>query len=828
MPTDNSVSYQVYRSKDQTTLKLIELLAQYLELNEVDLTKSSFLAFVVEALSTLTTNTLFYQISAYREFFLTKAQLPSSIYNLSAFLGYVPSEASTAFVNVLFAFELSFTDSNVTFEIPEGFELSAGAIKFTTYYSTTINVLNNSTVTITVREDNKVYNLPYTISTDDQGIQYFSIVLPFKQFEIDIQEFQVPEDLQTYQFFDFDVAFSDISKKISDVLVEVRPPGSSGYETYTEFSSLFLMDETDKGYVKRRNDTGFNLQFGNGLIGYQPEPGSTVQVTTELTKGADGNIISGSITGKTTDIKTRISDDEGRAVNYTVTNPAPGSGGEDEEDIEQVRRNSITNLTALERLVTENDYVNTNIIIDDSPLSQNSLPVLKRSDIKVNEISLFSTLLYADIIVPARNIKYNFLTTSVPRSTILNYEGTDYYTIFDMEIESLNSVATYTYVMYQILQVPTLVTSYDSNYNLHSDLLIVSKDGVAADFQLNYKSTESDSDTVTCEVEVLESGSTYTMVNDATASAFTLTLPDYTVLPTGEATYYFTLKHGTDFIAQYTALFTFRKSLDDFELSNVIVDATSYTVYDIPTIKKSYYDGINQSDFESSVMQSLVTTLEFKDYKMTTDFVNFKLANTDGLMQNMQLNKINLPPVADILSDPPSSGVDGDRYIILNGTGVWLGRDDQIATLSDSTSMTWAYYEPKTDQMLYVTAKGRKYIYCESGWVVPSYQIPLQLELDVFKTSTYTGSNSDLTSEVREAVVAAFASRFGINIPLYRSEIIDVVQEVEGVEHCRLIKPESSIFFNFDIDELTQEELLSYGPEYVFFEEDDIAIRIFS
>jgi hypothetical protein len=828
MPTDNSVSYQVYRSKDQTTLKLIELLAQYLELNEVDLTKSSFLAFVVEALSTLTTNTLFYQISAYREFFLTKAQLPSSIYNLSAFLGYVPSEASTAFVNVLFAFELSFTDSNVTFEIPEGFELSAGAIKFTTYYSTTINVLNNSTVTITVREDNKVYNLPYTISTDDQGIQYFSIVLPFKQFEIDIQEFQVPEDLQTYQFFDFDVAFSDISKKISDVLVEVRPPGSSGYETYTEFSSLFLMDETDKGYVKRRNDTGFNLQFGNGLIGYQPEPGSTVQVTTELTKGADGNIIAGSITGKTTDIKTRISDDEGRAVNYTVTNPAPGSGGEDEEDIEQVRRNSITNLTALERLVTENDYVNTNIIIDDSPLSQNSLPVLKRSDIKVNEISLFSTLLYADIIVPARNIKYNFLTTSVPRSTILNYEGTDYYTIFDMEIESLNSVATYTYVMYQILQVPTLVTSYDSNYNLHSDLLIVSKDGVAADFQLNYKSTESDSDTVTCEVEVLESGSTYTMVNDATASAFTLTLPDYTVLPTGEATYYFTLKHGTDFIAQYTALFTFRKSLDDFELSNVIVDATSYTVYDIPTIKKSYYDGINQSDFESSVMQSLVTTLEFKDYKMTTDFVNFKLANTDGLMQNMQLNKINLPPVADILSDPPSSGVDGDRYIILNGTGVWLGRDDQIATLSDSTSMTWAYYEPKTDQMLYVTAKGSKYIYCESGWVVPSYQIPLQLELDVFKTSTYTGSNSDLTSEVREAVVAAFASRFGINIPIYRSEIIDVVQEVEGVEHCRLIKPESSIFFNFDLDELTQEELLSYGPEYVFFEEDDIAIRIFS
>jgi len=825
---DNITSSQVYKSKDQTTLKIIELLAKYLELNEVDLTKSSFLAFVVEALSTLTTNNLFYQISSYREFFLTKAQLSSSIYNLASFLGYTPSEASPAFVNVLFAFELSFTEDDVTFEISEGFELSASNIAFKTYYSTTINVLNNSTVTITVTEDNKVYNMPYSTSTDENGTNYFSVVLPFKQFESDIQEFQVPEDLQTYQFFDFDVTFTDINKKISDVTVEIRPSGSSGYETYTEYSSLFLMDETTKGYVKKRNDTGFSLQFGNGLIGYQPEAGATVQVTTELTKGSDGNIIAGSITGKTSDIKTRISDDQGKAVNYTVTNPTPGTGGEDEESIEEVRRNAITNLTALERLVTENDYINTNIIIEDSPISQNSLPVLKRSDIKVNEISLFSTLLYSTVIVPSRNIKYVFTNTVVPRGTILTYGGEDYYTIFDMEIEQLNSVATYTYVMYEVKQVPTLVTSYNSSYNLYCDLLTVTKNGVGAEFQLDYKTTENDADIVTCEIEVLETGSTYTMTNDSTASSFILSLPDYTVLPSGEATYYFTLKYGINYISQYTALFTFRKSLNDFELSNVIYDSTSYTVYDIPAIEKTYYDSIDKADFESNVMQKLVTTLDFKDYKMTTDFVNFKLANTNGIMQNMQLNKVNLTAVDDILSTPPVSGIDGDRYIILNGIGEWLGKDDQIAELSDSTSMTWAYYEPKTEQMVYVTDEAKKYIYCQAGWVVPVYEIPLQLSLDIFKTSTYTGSNSDLTSEVREAIVTAFTSRFGINKYLYRSEIIDVVQEVEGVEHCRLIKPESSIFFNFDLDALTQEELLSYGPEYIFFEENDIAIRIFS
>jgi len=163
----------------------------------------------------------------------------------------------------------------------------------------------------------------------------------------------------------------------------------------------------------------------------------------------------------------------------------------------------------------------------------------------------------------------------------------------------------------------------------------------------------------------------------------------------------------------------------------------------------------------------------------------------------------------------------------LNGVGDWLGQDDNIATCSDATAVTWVFTTPKTEQMTFVVSETLKYLYCESGWVNPSYAIPLQIELDVFKTSTYTGSTTELTDAIREALVTIFSSRFGININLYRSEIIDVVQEVDGVEHCRLIQPQSSIFFDFDINDFTQEQLLSYGPEYVYFEEDDISVRIF-
>jgi hypothetical protein len=115
-----------------------------------------------------------------------------------------------------------------------------------------------------------------------------------------------------------------------------------------------------------------------------------------------------------------------------------------------------------------------------------------------------------------------------------------------------------------------------------------------------------------------------------------------------------------------------------------------------------------------------------------------------------------------------------------------------------------------------------------SGWVVPNYDIPLVLEIDVFKDDTYSGTNGNLKDAVLEAVIDAFSLRFGINQNIYRSEIIDVIQSVTGVDHCVLRQPQSSIFFNFDINDFDQETLLRYGPEYVYFDEDNMIIRVFS
>lgn len=816
---DETISYQVYKSRDQIRDQIISLLKEYMELENVDLTKSSFLSFLVEVLSTNTSNLLFYQISAYREFFLTQAQLPSSIYNLAAFLGYNPSDATPAEVNVLFSVPLTFQDPTVTFTIGEDWTVTAeGGVEFNTYYTTTITIINNSQVSVVVREGNRTYNLPVTIQSGQ-----FLFVMPFRQVSSSQQEFQVSEDLQQYQFVSFDVPFTG---QVSSQTVEVRPEGSTSWQLYTEVASLFLMDETTKGYVARRTDSGLSLQFGNGLIGHQPEAGATVRVTLELTDGADGNVIAGSITSGNRIYNTNLSGIT-EVVNYTITNTSPAFGGEDEESLETIRQNAITNLTALERLVSENDFVNANVIIDNSPIGQNSLPVLKRSDLKINEIALFSIILFGSDLVPTRNVYETFYTTFIPRQTVITKDSIDYYTVFDMEIDALNSVAEYTYILFEIENIPVLVTSYASEYDLYADQLTVTRSGAQATYELQYKSTESDADATECVMEISETGATYSMTNDGTS--YVLTFTDNTIIPEGNLTYFFTITHPVDgSIAQYSSQFIFRLPLDDFEMSNVIPqDSTAFIVYDIPVVRKSYYDSIVKRDFESQVLQSMLTTMTFKDYRMLTDFVNFKFSNTTGILNNMQLNEVDLLPVIDILCDPPVYGNVGDRYIVCNGSGGWVNQQDNIATLADATAMTWVFTEPKTEEMVYVTNKGVKYLYSESGWIVPLYNIPLEIEVDIFTTSSYSGTLGELTQTIRETLVEAFEDRFGINAEIYRSEIIDVVQGISGVEHCRLIKPESSIFFNFDVDNFTQEELLQYGPEYVYFTEDSITIRIF-
>lgn len=825
--TDTLLSEQIHLSRDSIRELISTEVKRYLELENVDLTKSSFLSFLIDTISTLTGNLLFYQLSIYREFFLTKSQLPESILNLSAFLGYNTREATAASVNILMTIPFGFEDAITQFVIPEGFKFNAsGEVEFVTYYTTTIEVINNANVSIIVAEDNKRYNLPIDI-----GVDGFSFVLPLTQTNIQEQEFQIDSDIREFQFVTIDVP---ITGEVSELQVKIQNPGSSSQTTWTEFNSLFLMAETDKGYISKRIDTGRLLTFGNGLIGVQPEPGSTVFVSVLTTSGSQGNVITGSIRdGERIYLTTTAGINQ--IVNYEVINTSSAFGGTDEESLEEVRRNSIASIRSLERLVTEGDYKDINVIEPDVPFAQNSLPILKRSDLQVNEIELFSALLFGtgtteiDKLVPTRNALFNvpITTERLLRNETITIGDNEYYNIFEIELNTHNTVGEYEYVVASINIIPALETSFSSTYNIYADSLVIERDNSLGVFKLHYKSDETDADQTTCEMTIKSSGSVKIMTNDSTNAYFIYTFDPFTDIPINEQTFEFVIKEpGGAEVALYSNKATFRADLSTFMRSNIVLDGISMIVYDVPVIEKEFYDSIDQKAFELQVLQELINTSDLSARRMLTDFCNIKFTNTYGLLNSMLLNKTTATSVIDIIDILPFYCNVGDRYIF---APINRGHQyqDNIIRCTDSTALTFIYETPVADTILFITSKNINYIYSEGGWIpLPIYSIPLEIEIEVFRDSTFSGTLSGLQDLVRQTIIEEFKDRFGTGVEIYRSEIIDVVQEIEGVSHCRLRKPETSIFFNFDLKDLTETQLLEYGPEYIYFIADSITVRV--
>jgi len=815
---DTTLSSQLYSSRDNIRSQIIEYLKTYLELENITLTKGGFLSFLVNILSTLTSNLMFYQSSTYNEFFLTKAKLPESVLNLASFLGYNTSEAKYSTVSTLITIPLTFTSSDITINILDGHKFYASSIPFVTYYTTSIHVVNNSEVTATINESGNIRSIPVIVDSTSNEF-YFSLNL--RQYTSNDFQFQIDQDLQPYQFTDIDVP---LSGKVSSLIVKVKDPNSSTYTLYTEFNSLFLMTSDDYGYVNRRTDTGRRIYFGNGLIGVQPLPGSTVDITVIETQGEDGNVIAGTIVSG--DRMYTVDGTVTKTVNYTVTNPSAASGGEDEESIEDIRTNSINNLTSLGRLVSENDYKNVDVIIPNSPFS-NSLAILKRSDVKINEVELFTTLNFNNEIVPTRNTYLEINDSStLNRLSIVQIDGVDYYTLLDLTVDYINKIAYYEYIIYQLAITPTLVQSYGVDYDIVGGSLDITRAGNQLTFELSYTSTEIDYSLASCVMAIHSNDTFYTMTNDYANKKFIYTFSNYTDIPTGQQTFYFTLYNPSNqTVARYSVNVTVRKSLDDFMMSNVSTDSTSTIVYDIPVVLKSYYDSIDQRSFELYTLQSIIN-IDFLNYRMLTDFINIKFSNTIGSFIGMTYNTTTkLDVISNLMTSVPTSFVSGDRYIV-NGTegGDWTSQKDKIAQSIDSSS--WIFIDPVYNDIVYITSTQTKLIFTGQKWSEMVFQIPLTVSLDVYKTANSTLSDIELSNLIKSTLISSYSSRFGINAYIYRSEIIRTVQDIDGVDHCILVHPSSDLFLSFNIDDFTQDQLLKYSPEYMYFTTDSISVNV--
>ena len=885
---------EIFSSRDNIRNQLIEYTKSYLELENLELNQTDYLSYLINLLSVLTANLIYYSSSTYREMFLTKAMQRESVLNLSAMLGYKPPWATAATTSVLVAIPLKFTGS-VSFVIPEGQKYYAGDVTFTQNNSIQIDVprdQNGNIISVAVTEEADVLTVIETLPVGGSralkweintvnGVQTLYFLANVTQQTNQTIEFTVPE-LRSYEFYTLPLTFEGQLSEIEEVISS----------EWVESNSMFLIPYGTKGYVFRHSDAGGKIFFGNNIIGTQPPTGVLNTIKIAITNGASGNVIAGSINRTDTlyvkdyDSRGNTIDAEGspyimKPVSPTVVNIEPATGGADLPTMDQIRTAAINNLTARNRLVSSHDYANINSIVEDIP-TYHATSVLKQSDIKNNEIALFTDLIFEETIVPIRNAVWEIDTTGdlvnsyiYTRNTI-EIDGSDYYSMFNIVVRPSVKECDY-YYLANTLELATVLnrskeglTEVLPSYSIFDVVIQDSTTGSMLpetsqrlDITLHYDILVEGADTnLQCLVETTWDGRVYNMVKDTDTDGNNIfKVPTTNPIPLTEVpdliqTYLFKMYYLIDdpnnpgetmvdlpYLNESQVQALIKQQLDEYMYSQVIVDTTNNAntikVYDVPVIKKTYYDGINQSNFALLVYNKILE-LDITEYRMLTDFINLKFSNTTGIMDNMKYNKATKNSVISInphytLEQLASDSTNGDRYLIVEETcedgNPWAdapyNREGGFIAEYVSVTNNWIFERLSVNDIVEVTSTGDKIIFNGADAIVPVTTIPFSIQIIVWIDRTTSVSTDAVIKAVKDNLINGLYTRFGFDADIYKSDLLQIIQSTAGVLNSQIIEPRHDIFFNYDVrKDLTQQELLEYSPQLIWFDSTTITVEV--
>ena len=823
---------KVFTSYDNIRLQVIDLLLSELGLSETDLHRGTFVSYVIDMLSFLTSNLMFYSSMSYQEAFMTLAQLPESVYNLSAFLGYKPQNARPCECDVLIQIPLGNISDAVTVTFQQNHAFSAGDIKYRLKYKVEVtidNANNNYTVTVIDPNNGVIYNLPYIIQNNKLAFTVSTI-------QQDTLEFNMVSNpiKQIYTFSRYPIDFED---QLVDVEVYVND------ELWNQFDSIYLMRASDSGYVIRTTETGAIVMFGNGIFGKQPPPSSTIKVIAYVTLGEDGKIVAGAI--KRGD---RIYYDtpQGRKqLIYECTNPSSSIGGQNIESIDDVRYNALINMQAQKRLVSRYDYSNF-ATITKFPF-YDTISILKRSDLKCNEVALYSIFSFNNEIIPTRTILVSgkLRDMHLMPLTELTYDGDTYYNLFEY-IPQINSkfVSTYYYAN-SVMFVPTVVQSV-----LQQDDIVITKGYIDVDTNTQIATIE-----LYVQVDTLSNyearlrlkkddfDATYTMnsYEDQNTKKFYIDIPLHDI-PSSTLQFYFTICNVNTNVQVYylSTQQIIKQSLEEVCFSNFVwlTDSAYITnddeiMYPVPVVKKDWYDNLldeERSAFNTYIINKFVSQ-SAAIYRMTNSAINIQFGNTCGRLTNMEHNKPAFSVRNMSLLEPPADVSIDDTFVvaafgdkITDTSNPWCGQEKKIAKCTNDNPIEWSFIDPSLSTIVLNNEDNKKYIWNGDNWHdVTSLTLPLTIELEVF-TDPQSQSSSNIANEIKNMLYDYFSSQFGLFKPLFRAELIRIAQSVPGVVYCNVIKPEFDVFFNFKISELSDDKLFEFVPDYTYFTLDNIHI----
>lgn len=887
----------IFSSRDQIRNQIIEYAKNYLQLENVDLNNANYLGFLVNILSVLTSNLIYYNSSVSREFFLTKALQKESVLNLSSMLGYKAELAKPASCNILLEIPLNFNGTELNFtlfgindiinnsskdEIPTKFY--ADDIPFSVKYTTrcSIHKTNDDQFTASVIKEgtNGTISIPYTINQTDKILRFFIETLQVDILKGNDLEF-IFETIRPFSFYSRDLKFkgdlADIKLFTFDD-INITTEENSIVKSWQVYDSLFLIPENIYGFTYKKTDKGIRIFFGNGLIGKQPQPNTRCQVILSVTHGSKGNIIQGVI-NKADKVYTTPS---GKLLSFNALNMEPAFGGKDSPKVDEIRSSAIAQVSTNKRLVTKKDYDYMNLVLEpgDLPIN-NSITVLKRSDIARNEINLFTDLAYHTIenekyVVPTRNSKVIFDTTGGIDMLIRTGDEVytdndtppnDYISMFNLEIDPVLKELKYSYIVDDVSKpfVMTRMDKTDSFITITSCDFKIIKNSSTLDFDrltfnLNYviynnNPTKSNilPPQLMCQVR-MPNGEIILLENNSANKYFSLNAEQMIYLkdlPYGEINFVFYVydvlsdkykktPENEDDLKQVSFLIggasvVIKEDLSEFMYSRIsIPDSTSLNpiiIYDVPSLDKRYYNSINKSLFDTYVLNKIVT-FDVTKYRMMTDFLNLKFSNTTGKIYNMKLNL----PTRDLVSEinPISMPIAipfGTRFAISElqnpwNTDPWFKKEPFIATYVDYGT-NWIFEDLVVNDYIFVENLNKKMLFNGEIFVDPEPSIPLELEIVVWPEYNQMRNSEDLIKKIKTSLIDEFYPKFGYDKSIYISEITRIVKSIPGVKNCKVLKPQHDIQFLYNIyKDFTPEQLLEYTPELVYFDTSSIQIEL--
>ena len=126
---------------------------------------------------------------------------------------------------------------------------------------------------------------------------------------------------------------------------------------WTEVTSFYQSTNVSEDYrITHEIDDTITIHFGDNVNGKIPVADQLIRFVYVQSSGLDGNIYQ---TDKITSVNSTIYDEDGDAVTVTVTNDDVFIGGDDEEDIEEIRTEAPKVFATGDRAVTKADFIST-------------------------------------------------------------------------------------------------------------------------------------------------------------------------------------------------------------------------------------------------------------------------------------------------------------------------------------------------------------------------------------------------------------------------------------------------------------------------------------